>query len=358
MNEVTALYELCKKRGYFLRFDEVGRRGPGHQLEFLWKATINGFDYVAADWQRNKGAAKVEAAKVALENLLEEDGIAFHVNWLYDHCAKNGLVCPVYNMIETDGPPQMPKFRYEVVTSGMHYVGDWMRTEKLAQGAAAKVARIAIETGGETPQKQQQSLGKRSVESAFGSTEPPRVSKMTPFQLPSASVESINELNNTADFDRRDLQLLHELAQKRMVVMQDIYETVPTGFVCYLMWDGVRMPTSRPFTRKKDAKAHACTLTLTAMGCKGPPGADTGNEPAKQALVKQFVEEVIPDGFQYSVVVKNRQVSKSDVFVRKAAAKRDAAAKALPLLEEMVKTGSLSDADDSFNRSTEIEGLR
>ncbi|KAJ3062289.1 hypothetical protein HDU98_001820, partial [Podochytrium sp. JEL0797] len=301
------------------------------------------------------------------------------------------LAAPLFSVVETRGPPHAPLFRMAVDVHGRRFemgAGQYAASQKqgkamvggfLGEGVIAAVALAGLAW---LPQSSLPAppaiplLPPPSVQPPPQTTplaNPPPNPDATPLasvpaEIPIAMPIPVDDSTDSA------ISRLYERAKLANTPLTDIYNVAGTGaFQCHFMWGTKQMPTSVPHSKKQSAKNHAAQLALASLALANnpfptpqqpltpkttpptttptittttpiapstPPLAQSDpilalmlflrTQPTLASSPAIYTEIASPSGFQYTVALESgRVIATSDMFVKKVAAKRHAAALAL-----------------------------
>ncbi|KAJ3219157.1 hypothetical protein HDU67_002490 [Dinochytrium kinnereticum] len=253
-------------------YTEYSRGGMDHMPRFIYQVLFENAVYVGHLECSTVKAAKAEAARVALSSL--KDSMALqHVSvvLLQEHCIRHTIPPPTY---QESGPQTHPTTKFSVTVDGRSFEGQVGRTPQEARSSAAAAAlRHYYSVDGEVQRKRSgsEAFGALSLNSPSPSERRASILRNT-VQDPLAvaritnASESVETGGMLGLFGPEHLKELNELAQKRKAIIRDVFEENGMGmFACHFTWNGVVLPKSDFYPKKKLAKAHAAALSLMTL---------------------------------------------------------------------------------------------
>ncbi|KAK7300699.1 hypothetical protein RJT34_11547 [Clitoria ternatea] len=131
---------------------ETVNKGQPHLPLFKSTVSVGGVSYTSQITFPHRKAAEQEAARLALENLLQKirdeacsfvsENSTFCKSILHEYAAKLNLEKPVYNIVHQGSP--RPVFTSSLVFNGTSYTGNTARSKKDAEQSAARAAILSI----------------------------------------------------------------------------------------------------------------------------------------------------------------------------------------------------------------------
>ncbi|XP_029450028.1 interferon-induced, double-stranded RNA-activated protein kinase [Rhinatrema bivittatum] len=157
------LNEYCQQRKYNLKFEELERRGPSHDRQFVYRAIVDGKEFMEAEG-KTKREAEHKAARSALIELESastyvnpemekdesKDPASFfnptinYIGKLHEYCQKNKLLLK-FEECERHGPPHNQQFVMKAVVGNRKFKEAEGKTKKMAEQKAAYSALFELE---------------------------------------------------------------------------------------------------------------------------------------------------------------------------------------------------------------------